>query len=92
MCGDPEAEARVALHSVWPECIFHDPVSREYIDRVGDYFKEYDVLLLDRGRSWPEVGVLRSRAAGLSPVSLRGMTEPWWLRSVVMSGRSSPTL
>ncbi|MHB1575138.1 MAG: hypothetical protein ACYCX9_01300, partial [Candidatus Dormibacteria bacterium] len=46
---DLEAEARVAFHSVWPEFIFHDPVSREYIDRVGDYFKEYDVLLLDQG-------------------------------------------
>jgi len=47
---DLEAEARVAFHSVWPEFIFHDPVSREYIDRVGDYFKEYDVLLLDQGQ------------------------------------------
>ena len=45
---DLEEEARVAFHPVWPEFIFHDPVSRDYIDRVGDYFKEYDLLLLDQ--------------------------------------------
>ncbi len=45
---DLEAEARAAFRAGWPEFIFHDPVSREYIDRVGDCFKEYDVLLLDQ--------------------------------------------
>jgi GNAT superfamily N-acetyltransferase len=47
---DLDEEARAAFHPTWPEFIFHDPVSAQYIDRVEDYFPRYDVMLLDQGR------------------------------------------
>lgn len=47
---DLQQDAREAFREKWPEFIFHDPVSNAYIGRVGDYFPEYDVLLLDEGR------------------------------------------
>ncbi|HET7016272.1 MAG TPA: hypothetical protein VFI65_20285 [Streptosporangiaceae bacterium] len=46
---DLDEEARSALRSTWPEFIFHDPVSAQYLDRVEDYFPYYDVMLLDQG-------------------------------------------
>jgi GNAT superfamily N-acetyltransferase len=46
---DLEDETRAAFRQNWPEFIFHDPVSREYIGRVEEYFPGYDVLLLDDG-------------------------------------------
>lgn len=46
---DLDDQARAALRSGWPEFIFHDQVARAYLDRIGDYFPQYDVLLLDRG-------------------------------------------
>ncbi|HVB14630.1 MAG TPA: hypothetical protein VNH38_07740 [Candidatus Dormibacteraeota bacterium] len=46
---DLESEAKAAFRAVWPEFIFHDPVSREYIDRVEAFFPRYDVLMLERG-------------------------------------------
>lgn len=47
---DLDDEVRTALRGVWPEFIFHDPVSAEYLDRVETYFPEYDVLVLDDGQ------------------------------------------
>lgn len=47
---DLDEQARDALRTVWPEFIFHDPVSGEYIGRVEAYFPQYDVLLLDDGQ------------------------------------------
>jgi hypothetical protein len=47
---DLEDEARAGFRVKWPEFIFHDPVSRQYIDRVEKYFPSFDVLLLDEGR------------------------------------------
>ena len=46
---DLEGEAGAAFRPGWPEFIFHDPISREYIGRVGDYFPSFDVLVLDDG-------------------------------------------
>jgi GNAT superfamily N-acetyltransferase len=47
---DLDEEARDALRTVWPEFIFHDPVSAGHIGRVETYFPQYDVLLLDGGQ------------------------------------------
>jgi hypothetical protein len=46
---DLDEQARDAFRAVWPEFIFHDPISAEHIDRVEEYFPQYDVLLLDDG-------------------------------------------
>jgi GNAT superfamily N-acetyltransferase len=46
---DLEDETRAAFRQNWPEFIFHDPLSKEYIGRVETYFPRYDVLLLDDG-------------------------------------------
>jgi GNAT superfamily N-acetyltransferase len=46
---DLDGEANAAFRSVWPEFIFHDPVSREHMDRVETYFPYYNVMLLDHG-------------------------------------------
>jgi hypothetical protein len=47
---DLEEQVRDAFRVVWPEFIFHDPVSAAYIGRVETYFPQYDVLLLDEGQ------------------------------------------
>ncbi len=46
---DLEDETRTAFRQNWPEFIFHDPISNEYVGRVEAYFPYYDVLLLDGG-------------------------------------------
>jgi GNAT superfamily N-acetyltransferase len=46
---DLDDQARAAFRVNWPEFIFHDPVSKEYLDRVESYFPEFDVMLLDDG-------------------------------------------
>lgn len=46
---DLDDEARAAFRQEWPEFIFHDPLVREYIERVEAYFPFYDVMLLDQG-------------------------------------------
>jgi hypothetical protein len=38
-----------AFRSVWPEFIFHDPVSKEHIGQVQSRFSEYDVTVVDDG-------------------------------------------
>lgn len=47
---DLEVEAGEAFRVKWPEFIFHDPIAKKYLTRVGEYFPRYDVLLLDEGR------------------------------------------
>ncbi len=47
---DLDEQAEAAFRPGWPEFIFHDPISSEYIGRVGTYFPQYDVLLLDDGQ------------------------------------------
>jgi GNAT superfamily N-acetyltransferase len=46
---DLHEEAGAAFRGGWPEFIFHDPVTREYLARVDTYFPQFDVLLLDDG-------------------------------------------
>jgi GNAT superfamily N-acetyltransferase len=47
--ADLHEEAGAAFRGGWPEFIFHDPLSREYIGRVDTYFSGFDVLVLDDG-------------------------------------------
>ena len=47
---DLEEQAGAAFRQRWPEFIFHDPVAREMIPAVNEYFAEYDVLVLDDGK------------------------------------------
>jgi hypothetical protein len=47
---DLDEQARDAFRAVWPEFIFHDPISSEHIGRVETYFPQYDVLLLGAGQ------------------------------------------
>jgi GNAT superfamily N-acetyltransferase len=42
-------ETAAAFRQNWPEFIFHDPISNEYVGRVELYFPRYDILLLDGG-------------------------------------------
>jgi GNAT superfamily N-acetyltransferase len=46
---DLEQETEAAFRERWPEFIFHDPVSKAYLPRVQEYFRDYDILLLDEG-------------------------------------------
>jgi len=46
---DLDDEAGAAFRPGWPEFIFHDPVTSEYIGRVEDYFPSFDVMVLDAG-------------------------------------------
>lgn len=43
-------EAGATFRERWPEFIFHDPVSRRYIERVQEYFPHYDIYLLHEGK------------------------------------------
>jgi GNAT superfamily N-acetyltransferase len=47
---DLDDEARDAFRQNWPEFVFHDPISAEFIGRVESYFPRYDIMLLDRGK------------------------------------------
>jgi GNAT superfamily N-acetyltransferase len=42
-------EAGAAFREGWPEFVFHDPVAHEHTERVGRYFSDYDLLVLDDG-------------------------------------------
>jgi GNAT superfamily N-acetyltransferase len=46
---DLDDQARAAFRLGWPEFIFHDQDARAYLGRVGDYFPQYDILLLAGG-------------------------------------------
>ncbi len=47
---DLEAECREAFRGNWPEFVFHDAITKKYIDRTHLYFPRLDILLLDQGR------------------------------------------
>lgn len=47
---DLDDEAAAAFRERWPEFVFHDPTPPRYLDRVQEYFSNYDVLLLIGGR------------------------------------------
>lgn len=42
--------AAEAFRVRWPEFIFHDPIAKQLMARVAEYFPQYDVLLLEEGR------------------------------------------
>ena len=44
---DLEQAVEKAFRERWPEFVFHDALSKEYLPRVQEFFREYDVLLLD---------------------------------------------
>ena len=46
---DLDEQGKAALLPGWPEFIFHDPVSTEFMGRAAKYFPWYDVRLLDDG-------------------------------------------
>jgi GNAT superfamily N-acetyltransferase len=46
---DLDGQAKAALLPVWPEFIFHDPVSSELMGRVAKFFPQFDVRILDSG-------------------------------------------
>lgn len=45
----PELEQKVedAFRERWPAFIFHDKISKAYLPRVQEYFRSYDILILD---------------------------------------------
>lgn len=70
---DLDEQARDGFRAVWPEFIFHDPVSAAHIGRVETYFPQYDVLLLDEGRDPGAMASTSTRGSahtsGLAPAS-----------------------
>jgi GNAT superfamily N-acetyltransferase len=46
---DLNQEAEAAFRPGWPEFIFHDLPTREYIERVEAFFPEFDILVLADG-------------------------------------------
>jgi GNAT superfamily N-acetyltransferase len=47
--ADLHEEAGRAFRGEWPEFIFHDPLVKQYIDRVESYFPEFDIMVLSDG-------------------------------------------
>jgi GNAT superfamily N-acetyltransferase len=47
---DLDDEAEAAFRERWPEFVFHDPLSKQYMSRVDEYFSEFAILLLHEGR------------------------------------------
>jgi len=47
---DLEDEAGSALRVSWPEFAFHDAVAQQHSERVGRYFAEDNVLILEERR------------------------------------------
>lgn len=47
---DLNNEAIAAFRERWPEFIFHDPIARQYMSRVSEYFADLDILILIDGR------------------------------------------
>lgn len=47
---DLDDEVRAAFRERWPEFVFHGEAAPMYLARVGEYFADFDVLLLDDGR------------------------------------------
>jgi GNAT superfamily N-acetyltransferase len=47
--ADLHEEAGRAFRGEWPEFILHDPLVKQYIDRVESYFPEFDIMVLSDG-------------------------------------------
>ena len=66
---DLEGAAAAAFRERWPEFVFHDELSRRYIERVDEYFGEFSIYLLHEGRvaagGWGVPFVWDETAAGL---------------------------
>lgn len=77
---DLDEQARDSFHAVWPEFIFHDPISSEYIGRVETYFPQYDVLILNDGQVVAGAGESRSAGMEQSARCLTATTEHWSAR------------
>lgn len=43
-------EAAAAFRERWPEFIFHDPTPPLYMGRVDEYFRDFNIVLLDDGK------------------------------------------
>ncbi|MEU4570038.1 hypothetical protein [Micromonospora sp. NPDC023956] len=39
--------AAVVFRERWPEFVFHDDVPKRYLGRAGEYFAQYDIVVLD---------------------------------------------
>lgn len=46
---DLEEEAAAAFRERWPEFVFHDPLSKQYMDRVDEYFGQFSIFVLHDG-------------------------------------------
>ena len=46
---DLEEQAKAAFLPGWPQFIFHDPVAKQYLERVEAFFGQFDILVLDGG-------------------------------------------
>jgi GNAT superfamily N-acetyltransferase len=44
---DLEEQSQAALLAVWPEFIFHDQVSSEFMGQAAEFFPQYDIRILD---------------------------------------------
>jgi GNAT superfamily N-acetyltransferase len=47
---DLDGEAEAAFRERWPEFVFHDALSKQYMSRVDDYFGDFAIFLLHEGR------------------------------------------
>lgn len=78
---DLDSGVAEAFRAEWPEFVFHDQVAARHIDRVGRYFRDFDVLLLEDGRvvagGWgvplPWNGVLDDLAEGYDGALIRSI-------------------
>lgn len=90
---DLEQQAQAAFRQRWPEFIFHDPISNANIDKVGEYFAEWDLLVLRDGQvlagGWgvplPWDGTTRDLPDGYDDALVRSVTAR-------ESGRPTDTL
>lgn len=46
---DLDEEAATAFRERWPEFVFHDPLSKQYMERVDEYFGQFSVFVLQDG-------------------------------------------
>jgi len=47
---DLDEETSAAFRERWPEFVFHDPLTTQYIERSDEYFDEFSILLLHDSR------------------------------------------
>jgi GNAT superfamily N-acetyltransferase len=47
--ADLDDEAEAAFRERWPEFVFHDPLPKQYMSRVDEYFAGFAIFLLHEG-------------------------------------------